>query len=37
MGAPNDEHSKVIIWSLVLFVDMLQADVVGDNNWREGN
>jgi len=31
MGAPNDEHSRVIIWSLLLFMDMLQANVVGGN------
>ncbi len=31
MEAPNDEHSRVIVWSLVLFMDMLQVDVVGNN------
>jgi hypothetical protein len=31
MGAPNDEHSRAIIWSPILFMDMLQANVVGDN------
>jgi hypothetical protein len=31
MGAPNDEHSRVIIWSPILLVDMLQVDVMGDN------
>jgi hypothetical protein len=31
MGAPIDEHSRAIIWSPILFMDMLQVDVVGDN------
>jgi hypothetical protein len=31
MGAPNDEHSRAIIWSLILFKDMLQTNVMGDN------
>jgi hypothetical protein len=31
MGAPTDEHSRAIIWSHVLFMDMLQVDLVGDN------
>jgi hypothetical protein len=37
MGAPDDEHSRAIIWSHVLFMNMLQADVVGDNKWKMGN
>jgi hypothetical protein len=35
MGAPNDEHSRAIIWSHVLFMDMLQVDVVGDDKHEE--
>jgi hypothetical protein len=31
MGAPNDDHSRAITWSLVLFMDILQANVMGDN------
>jgi hypothetical protein len=31
MGAHNDEHSRVIIWSNVLFMDMLQVDLMGNN------
>jgi hypothetical protein len=30
MGAPNDDHSRAIIWSPILFMNMLQVDVVGD-------
>ncbi len=37
VDAPNDEHSRAIIWSHVLFMAMLQVDVVSDNKWREGN